>query len=314
MLHAGAAMAEAADSGKGFAAAVTQGLLAGAMASEQARSSYAQQRLQELEQRRKAGLAMNAPKRGRINWGDGSPGHLEAERQRHENEGWNESSERITKEITRLSGGEIVQYTGADGTGKFAVVNPITQAVRGVGIVNHRVEGRPTRMNYINRDQYQMMFDDAEGGPVSEFIYSSRPDVNPLTEANPIEAARAAVYNGTPFDFAKDVTAGNYVEDPVKEREELLVGFGGMSPKNLSDFIEKGGPETHPMMVYYSHRLDGSVVREGEIKLMQQLAPLIGLPEDKWGRIHVGYHGGRGLSSNGGHLQPGQGGTQCPEL
>ena len=279
MMHAGAAMAEAADSGKGFAAAVTQGLLAGAMASEQARSSYAQQRLQELEEGRKRRELEELPRpyEPKIE-------SLDQEVLDREYANALEAGDKDMASEIRLIRDDLARAgEGAGALEYFPQEDGSLQGFIRFGTKMVPVEGA-IKMRDPNNDKVDI-YNDGFGNRIRETIDGvelSRSKVK--ADGSVDQRSIAELLTDDPgIAFADIVQSDNEYTTALDDLRNFRAGLGDLSIGNILD--ETADPlAAHAQLFAYINGLDDTAVREGEVAMLERLGILYDLPKNWWER------------------------------
>ena len=296
---AAAAIGLAADSGRGFVGSVMAGILAGHKAAEENRMRYAEARLAQGEPGEE-GVTVDPTSRESIMQGlsqvaAGSPewdklsSALSALNKR-------EKEAEAQALIARHGGDLMAARDEAKAMGDLPLVRELTEVITsgrtalGSDEVIKDLEGEEVMSgnpvgrfrNYTGTDAngnhtYQVL---GSRGEDLGFSITEKAPVN-LAADSPVERFNKTIFNGTLENFRTKVGEGTVGLPAYEVMGNLKTGFAESALKSLSDYIEYGDPGAeHPQIFSYMTGLDGSVVREGEVKLMQSIGAMLNLPEN----------------------------------
>ena len=276
MMHAGAAMAAAADSGKGFAASITQGILAGNIAMEDARFRYAEMELKreiQREKRRKASSYVPDIE-------SFTPEVLEREAATAARAGSMDVAKELSMMADRvarrsLSDEEVIwTQPGDDGVQRGGVlVNGEFQEIE--DLVRRPNAEAPDQ--YVVRDPVKGMVTSVytEGPNEGQSAWSFEIGKTGLAdkrktatlEGDQLLSFRNLVHNDPEFEKASD------------SLRNFEAGLGVRSIGNILDNTADA-LAAHAQLFAYINSLDDTAVREGEIRMMEKLGELFDLPKN----------------------------------
>ena len=283
MMQAGAALAQAADSGQSFAVGITQALLAGNIAAEQMREQFVAQRMNELQQI--ASMKQETPARGPIDWSDDSREGLMEEAQRHEQLGWHESSSDIRAWLNDrypVYEPDVVQQLREDGRYYNELWNysgEEPRMIKTMGVAEGRQPIDPSLIKeyWLDPETYKYFrLDTNDFVSDMEFkTYDGMPDPKDL-------AAQQFAYGQDRLQFKRDVMAGGeWVQNQHVARQNIMSLNERPSLAKLSGYLRAEDPSLadHQMLYTYLRNLDNSVVKAGEVSMLESIGSYLELGE-----------------------------------
>ena len=282
MMQAGATMAAAADSGHGFASAVTQGILAGNMAAEDARMRYGEMELRKLEENRKRRehQAKLTGERGpyRPNLGVLSEKELDREYLAAL-----EYGDKDTASELRLMRDDLHQ--AGEGTGPVEWVPQEDGSEQ--GFVRFGTEMVPLK-NAVRRpsdsDPDVFIGEDGQGNRIARNRQTGQELWRETVKADGSPDRRSPVEvlaNMPKPAFREMITNDSEVTDEIESMKNIEGELGQLSIGNFMG--SEGDPIARWAQSFrFVSQIDESVVRPSEFEMLKQLGHIMELPENWW--------------------------------